>query len=950
MAQEWPRRAIGKLVQVPGGPIQGPDYQTTARSPDFPEVGAAVGFPALGIMNQENWSKYPRAWAGGGLYLRPQVADGTVYLVASRVRPYREYPERPNSRDYVETLHAVHPVASLDFPSLFQLPDRLLPVSLTAVDRSFAHLVLDVGRPVELPKGWFAQSREMLVALVAGSPLDAHDYALPAEEYFARALRAVACLPGAVRWRVAIAAGVYAVPPADKAGVRYALALSLQSRGAAGPVADAAGEAYARWFEAETGSGDLCQTIQDLLRVVDETFPDLTAWDAMPVTDSGEVAVKALAEMRHCELLKAWIQAPNGPAPRLDHFLHLRPDVLDLAAGTLDGPAVVRDALLSGVVGSDWKTAWQRCAPPPGTPPGRMAVAGQLLGTLSPLDPTAIDRVLNEEPFELPADQYGGIRARLSTSLDTATGGAALAAWEGLLRRAFHDESPGWLAAWVKASAGKILWRAVRLRFVDRGIDVTTSWDPKRFPGAPAAVQALVQGRPPEESDFEKLLGVIADADGPAVPHRLVEHSERAHLPSALRLALAAGHDRWLVARLGPDVVEQVEERWIRATATVAGSHRQRQPDRRLDQFLFSAWKRLTPAERVALRSRLRRDLGPLDSILFGNTPPLTSEVAVADWVWPIVRKLCETNPEWCRNLLKAACAQPTLATPTFQAYLLNAILARADLANMVPESCETLRFALDLREGRETPYPLAQGRELEAAGLWRPLLEGPLKSRPKPPPLLRLEQFPIAVLYRRSVQPFPPEVTAAFRGAWLRMVAGEQREEYWDHVKDAGLENQAFWRFAAGWTEITNLSDLEIAMILQGHLEDYLRAVLDGAPLPLKISLGLTWQTIANICKEPAHCRTLYRRCKCSVDPSAAIKFWKCCLQAMEADLQELRREVGRGPLSRVFHELSQKLLGRKEAREGWLGLALEIYQSSSEPVKAALDDVLQQQSEWRR
>ena len=88
------------------------------------------------------------------------------------MRTFPEYPEKPNSRSYVETLHAAHPVATLDFPSLFQLPDRLLPVSLTQLDTAFAPLVLDVGQAVPLPRGWFEQSRAMLVALVAGTPLD----------------------------------------------------------------------------------------------------------------------------------------------------------------------------------------------------------------------------------------------------------------------------------------------------------------------------------------------------------------------------------------------------------------------------------------------------------------------------------------------------------------------------------------------------------------------------------------------------------------------------------------------------------------------------------------------------------------------------------------------------------------------------------------------------------
>ena len=222
-----------------------------------------------------------------------------------------------------------------------------------------------------------------------------------------------------------IAAGVYAVPAAEKAGVRYALALSFQSRGAATTVADEAGDAYARWFEAETGSGELCETLQDVMRVVDGAFADLAAWDALPTTDRWDVAVRALAEIHRFQALEAWAREPIGPPPPVDRFHHLRPDVLALAAESLDAgrPAEVRNVLLPAVLGPDWKPAWQRYA----DAPGRIAVAGQLLGTLSPLDPAGVARALEGAALDLPDGLHRDVRARLSAALDAAMGVAALA-------------------------------------------------------------------------------------------------------------------------------------------------------------------------------------------------------------------------------------------------------------------------------------------------------------------------------------------------------------------------------------------------------------------------------------------------------------------------------------------------------------------------------------------
>ena len=90
-----------------------------------------------------------------------------------------------------------------------------------------------------------------------------------------------------------------------------------------------------------------------------------------------------------------------------------------------------------------------------------------------------------------------------------------------------------------------------------------------------------------------------------------------------------------------------------------------------------------------------------------------------------------------------------------FQDSLLNSVLAREDLASLAPESCETLRFALKVRDSRAKDYPAFRDQELEEARLWLPLFKASNRPRQQAPVLERLDQFPIAVIYGRHMQSF---------------------------------------------------------------------------------------------------------------------------------------------------------------------------------------------------
>jgi hypothetical protein len=106
---------------------------------------------------------------------------------------------------------------------------------------------------------------------------------------------------------------------------------------------------------------------------------------------------------------------------------------------------------------------------------------------------------------------------------------------------------------------------------------------------------------------------------------------------------------------------------------------------------------------------------------------------------------------------------------------------------------------------------------------------------------------------------------------------------------QDAGVENEAFWRFAVGWKRIDRLSPIEIDTILRHDLvEQYIRFVMHDAPLPHVISRRLDGEMISKVCQTPEQCRSLYARCTNIGDGLAAVEFWWRCLD-VKSDLRSM-------------------------------------------------------------
>ena len=375
---------------------------------------------------------------------------------------------------------------------------------------------------------------------------------------------------------------------------------------------------------------------------------------------------------------------------------------------------------------------------------------------------------------------------------------------------------------------------------------------------------------------------------------------------------------------------------WIRAVATAAETN----CPEWLAHGLLTVWDRLPPKPtQLRLQPRLEPWLGYLTSILFGNTPNLSAK-PVAAWVWPFAWQLCEAQPLRRSNVLAAAAQQPSQVTPDFKAHLLNPVLARNDVEVSAPLHSATFRFALALRVGKSPSYPVLAGKDLEAAPLWLPMLKG--IPKPKAAPLEKLEQFPLAVLYRDSMQQ-PFQFSRGFLSEWLRMISDPPRRDVcaW-YVQQAKWENVAFWRFTAGWQKITELKPSEEARFLKEDLfGEYLAAVVQGAPLTSRLSRQIQEEDLHSACRTPEESVAVYERCLAIGDVMVATVFWHNCLTRMNAEQhQQLQHAITRGSLKKAVF----RIFGTRETDDGWYRLALRIHQESGEKYRTPMLKMLQQ------
>jgi hypothetical protein len=520
MASLWHRTVFGKLVDPATDCIvPGTEYARTGVGRAFPASALSACTPqAIGVSDRIDWTGYPWRLRQAQFTLRPvRAPDGVSFLQAARLLVRREQRDT-GGRYFHQTAYAVVPLDDLaDDLDLFALPAALTSVPLAARSTDLEPLRV-AGGDVPLPGGWLdTDTLTMLAAVLAGVGASYQSRELAPDEFVALALRCLACLPRAVRWRVSLGGG-FPEPPDGYALVHGAGAaspgrirrLAGSWRLTEGPPLEPV-EGLARRVEAAVARA---RSITELLRLADEFWgPELLnrCPDGLPAEADWVEAAEVLRERAALPALRAYLAAPHGPSPPLMQFRRERSRVLaEIVPAVLAGTAPL--SMLRDAWGADWAPAWEAVASGTGATATGAAVLAGLHGVLTfdlgAGDPDALDRALQLVP---EADALT-VAQRLVQAWNR-TAPADRIRWSALVRAAGRDRAPPVLRAWRDQHPGELLWAGIELETRPGGPRCVSDWMTPA-PGL-VAYRALRDGRAPALDEFRELLQTITPALAP---------------------------------------------------------------------------------------------------------------------------------------------------------------------------------------------------------------------------------------------------------------------------------------------------------------------------------------------------------------------------------------------------------------------------------------------------
>ena len=942
----WARRAIGKIVVAPGGPIaQGAQYQTTGRSvaPAFPDLGDAVSFSSFGITDHEDWENYLKVWPTGGLYLRPAASGSSAYLLASHVRPYLERLSS-RSRYFVETLHATTPVEQLEPSSLFQLFQELRAEPLTAPDPQLSPLCLERSKTIDLPVDWFFQCRPMIEAIASGTVLVTKDIADTPIKFFERALWAYSCFPASLRWRIPIAAGLYSNPLSSAPSFKVGLALGYSCQSSS-PRINSIGTSFVNWIEAVTNSGKNCKTIQDLLDIVAAKFPQLTKWNDMPPEiDLGPCLRSTLGEIRHVEQAKSWLQLGAKAPATFDNLVHLRQEVINLLPEIIDSSSRKKKAFIGKISASSWKEQWRTLLDQSKTHPKELTAIAKLLG-FAPLNgPDDLVQVVRD--IELPNETHPSVADRLGRALEKSRIEGELHRWAPMLELALVEEAPDWLQYWRQANASRISWAIIEL-FVRNEIDVTCSWQLNESDTHYYQLKSVLHERRIQSEEFIDLIVKHAAHEDPEVTLGLIQLCEEVNPLLSIRLAAISSNQDWIDQKLSPTAFSSIGSHWIAAIVSLCNS--QEAIDRNLAECLLAVWERLDKEQRLTIRTPLRSAIGEIESLLFEGVIPPPSALTES-WVWEKLREICERDQKQLRAILVAVSNAPEFVGREFKEKLLVPLLFNIDESS-IPSSCLSLRYAYEVKSGKALKSKEFSERELECASIWSTMLTEPHPSQ-LPLKLFRVSQFPIAVLYRKGLPNSQLVPQLGFWQEWISLTLANpcKREKLQKYVAEAKLDDAPGWRLIFGWNGIGRLTDEELEIIgskelLQRFVSDVVRIddISDETLSSLFDRLRVSDEVLERVCVSCRKARQFYVRCSRLIDESDILRLWVHILDKVYHDrsIAGLRRYLKPGMFTK-FQISVYKFMGKKGYGTGWVSLLAEIYDNSTSILKRQMLDEL--------
>lgn len=928
----WPRRMIGKLVEFPGGPKkEGLDYGNTARSsnPPFPDLGSVVKeVKALGFLDNLNWTEYSEVWPEGAICLRTVAVDAGFFVVASRVKPYLENPKVLNGGWYIEACHGAIALEKFGFQSLFQLAGSLRTEQLVERNSDFPPLKLDCSGAIPLPENWFVDVRPLLNTLSSGDSSVICNRRTSVDEFLFNALIAIACLPAALRWRVAVSVGTHYPPEHESLSNQLHLAVVFDGQESAGQQSPA-GDAYVKWLEAESDSGSRCHFVGDILTLISSKFPGLSAWDSIDPQE-GKSAFHVLDELAELNTLQSWLSSESHDTPDLRHFRHLRSEAITQIANCSEEMIGKTGPFLKELGRADWRNAWRICADTPNVPPALLAI-GQALGVVSPFEPQIIASSLERLAF--PTLDCAQIIDNVSKQFDRSRVDGLLPAWKPLLQIVFCRDAPEWLNKWGEKRSEDILWGAIQL-YVDGGIDVTSEWQNGENRDA-RAVHLMLRS---QEINSGEITAILGNANKhKAVATKLIEAVQKSNPEVATRLAIATGSDQWF-EKSGCKVIENSSPALLDSLVQEACDSEEL--TRPMVQALIVSWGKLGKTQQLELRSAFERETGTnFSSLLYSSR--LTSETTLApDWMLHALRDAAVRSERVGRQILLAVSRNPEFVDSRFLKSVISPIVNELDDTCSIRNEIKSLDFALAVNSGSVsiTPFPELSAIELLSLKIWREcLFETQLPTVNTDVRLSSAGQFPVAVIFS-GLTLMPPEVLPSFWKEWINSVCTIEhlRTRMLEYVEEADLTESDLWRFARGWDEVGSLRSGELEKIQRaGLVRDFLSLAMSVKSVSPETLMSVLQDASANrkmlisLLSSEDQRLAFHKQYGAFLDNESAVVLWECVMNDFNSSSLRTLRTLLKSGWSRALTRTIRGIAGANRVRSPSLLLALDLFRS---------------------
>jgi len=543
--QSWEQFVYGKLVVRPGGAIvPGAEHGCTGRSAAFPQELIALCHPSrlgLGERDPRRWAQCGWRDVGGIVSAAVALPEGS-WVLAGRLRERSEGGEGVEGRLYTEALYAALPGASCTADALLRVAPVLQAQPREGYDMALPPLTGSGSVDPALPSNWLEQVSLLLRSVASGEPVNVQDWEQRPEDFLRTVSWCLAALPGVLRWRLPIGAGMMTMERST------ALAYGVSALGGLRVIGGVArnegeldlsrGSRYVEWLGNVTRG---CATTDEVSDALARELPQLQAFDAVDPGQGWPAVAQQVSDTVGEKVLLTQVLGAGAGAARAADLRFYRPEYIEALAQQAMGLDSARAVhALAETLRLGWHEAWRTAVGRSrGAERERLEGLAMLLGAAPATRPEMLVSLAGANLGEVEA----GVVSRLAEAARDADDAAR---WIPLLKAA--TPNGGWVRRWSEAALPHLIWLGIGDAARD-GDAASPLLDALPELAEVKTARDLLSGRDAPSGAISALLALARPADAEAA--------------DALVLRAASKHGAWRAYHIAELAARQGITTWL---------------------------------------------------------------------------------------------------------------------------------------------------------------------------------------------------------------------------------------------------------------------------------------------------------------------------------------------------------------------------------------------------